>query len=161
VRALLIYLATTTARDPLPQSRDVLAELLWADSATTSRLNLRKALSNLRQLIGSTLREDANLSIWLDPAHCWSDVAEFERRAAAVGADVVALQGAVALYRDDFLKGFNLSLSYEFEAWALAEQTRLKLLLVDLLSRLSVAQQQRNNLPQAILTSRRLLDLEP
>lgn len=44
VRALLIYLAVT-ARS---QSRDHLAEFFWADTPASSRVNLRKALSNLQ-----------------------------------------------------------------------------------------------------------------
>ena len=44
-----------------------------------------------------------------------------------------ALARAVALYQDDFLAGFNLSLSYEFETWALGKQTELRTQLIDLL----------------------------
>ncbi|MFZ4663776.1 MAG: AfsR/SARP family transcriptional regulator, partial [Caldilineaceae bacterium] len=59
VRALLLYLAATDR----PQSRDHLAHLLWEDTPASMKVNLRKALSNLRQLIGNVLVEDAKESI--------------------------------------------------------------------------------------------------
>jgi DNA-binding SARP family transcriptional activator len=152
VRALLIYLAVTGR----PHSRDHLAELLWADTPASTRANLRKALSNLRQLIGNTLVEDGKESIALNGAQVWVDVVEFGRLIKGE-----ADQEAAALYQADFLTGFNLSLSYEFEAWALSEQSRLKSQMIDLLRRIATQHEARNTLSQAILTVRRLLDLEP
>ena len=160
VRALLIYLAVTAR----PHSRDHLAELLWADTLASTRTNLRKALSNLRQLIGAVLVEDAKDSITLNPQQLWVDVVEFGRL-----SQQGSVQEAVALYHADFLTGFNLSLSYEFEAWALSEQSRLKSQMVDLLRRLTTqhtstshsAGSPRHALTEAIQTVRRLLVLEP
>jgi DNA-binding SARP family transcriptional activator len=152
VRALLIYLAVTGR----PHSRDHLAELLWADTPASTRANLRKALSNLRQLIGNTLVEDAKESIALNGAQVWVDVVEFGRLIKG-GAD----QEAVTLYQADFLTGFNLSLSYEFEAWALSEQSRLKTQMVDLLRHLATQQEANSKRSEAISTVRRLLNLEP
>ncbi len=106
VRALLIYLAVTAR----PQSRDHLAEFFWADTPASSRVNLRKALSNLRGLVGDVLREDGKESILLDPQQVWVDVIEF--------AQLVKQERepeALQLYHADFLSGFNFSLSYEFE----------------------------------------------
>ncbi|MFZ4663774.1 MAG: AfsR/SARP family transcriptional regulator [Caldilineaceae bacterium] len=160
VRALLIYLAVTGR----PHSRDHLAELLWADTPASTRTNLRKALSNLRQLLGDRLVEDGKESIALDPQQVWVDVVEFGRLVKQ-GHE----QEAAELYRADFLHGFNLSLSYEFEAWVLGEQSRLKSQMVEVLRSLATnhtstslsAGSTRNTLSQAILTVRRLLDLEP
>ncbi len=152
VRALLIYLAVTGR----PHSRDHLAELLWADTPASTRPNLRKALSNLRQLIGNLLIEDAKESIALNGEQVWVDVVEFGRLSSQGAAPE-----AVSLYQADFLTGFNLSLSYEFEAWALSEQSRLKSQMVELLRSLATNHESRNTLSQAILTVRRLLDLEP
>ena len=152
VRALLIYLAVTGR----PHSRDHLAELLWADTPASTRANLRKALSNLRQLIGNTLVEDAKESIALNGAQVWVDVVEFGRLIKGGAA-----QEAVTLYQADFLTGFNLSLSYEFEAWALSEQSRLKTQMVDLLRHLATQQEANSKRSEAIQTVRRLLALEP
>ncbi|MFZ4660540.1 MAG: ATP-binding protein, partial [Caldilineaceae bacterium] len=91
-----------------------------------------------------------------DTQRVWVDVVEFGRLIQQ-GAD----QQAVALYQADFLTGFNLSLSYEFEAWALREQSRLKSQMVDLLRRLATQQEANSKRSEAISTVRRLLDLEP
>ena len=152
VRALLIYLAVTAR----PHSRDHLAHLLWEDTPASMKPNLRKALSNLRQLIGDLLVEEGKDLIALDPQRCWVDVVEFERLLKSA-----TLTEAAQLYTADFLDGFNPSLSYEFEAWALREQSRLKSGMVDLLRKLATQQETRHTLPEAIQTVRRLLALEP
>jgi len=152
VRALLIYLAVTAR----PQSRTHLAEFFWADTPASSRVNLRKALSNLRGLLGDVLLEDGKESILLDPQQVWVDVIEF--------AQLVEQERepeAIQLYHADFLRGFNFSLSYEFETWALSEQSRLKTQYVDLLRRLAAQQEADHKLGEAIATVRHLLALEP
>jgi len=157
-RALLIYLAVTRRA----HSRDALAELLWADTPATKRANLKKALSNVRTREGVALMEEGQRLVALDLERCWVDVAEFEQLADDTSADNVdALQRAVQLYQGDFLSGFNLSLSYEFEAWALGEQAHLKEQMVEALRRLAAGYAQRNDLTQAIAAMRHLLQLEP
>jgi predicted ATPase/DNA-binding SARP family transcriptional activator len=152
VRALLIYLAVTNR----PHSRDHLAELFWADTPASTRTNLRKALSNLRQLIGDILVEDGKESIAVRGEQVWVDAVEFGQLSKQSSE-----QEATDLYQADFLTGFNLSLSYEFEAWALGEQSRLKAQMVDLLRSLATQHESRSTLPQAIQAIRRLLQLEP
>ena len=152
VRALLIYLAVTAR----PHSRDHLAHLLWEDTPASMKTNLRKALSNLRQLIGDLLVEEGKELITLDPQRCWVDVVAFEHALKSA-----ALTEAAQLYTADFLDGFNPSLSYEFEAWTLREQSRLKSGMVDLLRKLATQQETSHTLPEAIQTVRRLLALEP
>jgi predicted ATPase/DNA-binding SARP family transcriptional activator len=163
-RALLFHLAATGC----PVGRDALAELLWADKPATARGNLKKALSNLRQLPSVPLLDLNDGQVALDTQRCWVDVLDFQRLASATKAandlddgHVAALRDASELYRGDFLAGFNLSLSAEFEAWALAEQQRLKLLAVQLLQRLADGYAQRGARSQAVQPLRRLLELEP
>ena len=152
VRALLIYLAVTAR----PHSRDHLAHLLWEDTPASMKTNLRKALSNLRQLLGDLLVEEGKDLIALDAQRCWVDVVAFEH-----ALNSGSLAEAAQLYAADFLAGFNPSLSYEFEAWTLREQSRLKSGMVDLLRKLATQHEARNTLTEAIQTVRRLLDLEP
>jgi predicted ATPase/DNA-binding SARP family transcriptional activator/Tfp pilus assembly protein PilF len=152
VRALLIYLAVTAR----PHSREHLSELLWADTPASKKVNLRKALSNLRQLLGDLLVEDAKESITLAAPQVWVDVRQFKQQIQQ-GLHEEPIQ----LYLADFLSGFNLSLSYEFETWALAEQSRLKAQMVDLLRRLALQQEANGALSEAILTVRRLIEMEP
>jgi len=172
-RALLIYLATTH----IAHSRDTLADLLWSDRPATAKSNLRKVLSNLRNLNGIRFGEDSSQLVALDLDNCWVDVTEFEALANGFGAASVdavdavdavdtvdtvdALARASQLYHGDFLAGFNISLSDEFEAWALGEQTRLKAQMTEALHRLAAIYAQQDKLTQAITTVRRLLVLEP
>ena len=158
-RALLIYLSVTRSA----HSRIALAELLWSDTPATAKGNLRKTLSNLRNLEGVEFSEDSSQSMALHLGGCWVDVTEFDQAArSALDADSLdTLVYAAQLYPDDFLAGFNISLSYEFEAWALSEQTRLRAQMVDVLQRLAEVQTQRGELTAAIATVRRLLELEP
>ena len=125
-RALLFYLATTHNA----HSRESLADLLWSDTPATAKNNLRRALSNLRNLEGIQFERDSSQLVALDRQTFWVDVVEFEALAVGAGVDaadtVNALARASQLYRGEFLAGFNSSLSAEFEAWALGEQTRLK-----------------------------------
>ena len=158
VRALLIYLAITGR----PHSRDALSELLWANTPKTKRDNLKKALSNLRNMDGVALLEEGQHLVALTPGSYWVDVVEFST--VANNGRLQAedeMQRVVAFYQDDFLAGFNISLSLEFEAWALGQQALLKEQQLSLLSRLARALEHHNQLPQAIATVRLLLQLEP
>lgn len=158
-RALLVYLASTQRF----HSRNALAELLWADTPTTARANLRRTLGNLRTLNGINFCMDSAQWLAFDPDNCWVDVVEFERLVSIPVAvdEIDPLVHAAQLYHDDFLAGFNLSVSYEFEAWALRERARLKGQMVEVLQRLAEQYEQRNELSAAIETIRHLLHLEP
>ncbi len=109
------------------------------------------------------LIEQGQQLVALDLARCWVDVIEFEQLAhgARAGDEIDGLARAAQLYHEDFLAGFNISLSYEFEAWALHERTRLKTLMVEMLRRLADGYVQCNRLPQAIAAVRHLLQMEP
>lgn len=152
VRALLIYLAATAR----PHSRDHLAHLLWEDTPASMKVNLRKALSNLHQLVGDVLVEEGNRVVALNMAQCWVDVHEFDQRYKHLGVDQ-----ATALYQAEFLNDFQIDITEDFEKWVLSEQTRLKLQMIDLLRLLAAQHEKARNLPDAICTVRRLLDLEP
>jgi DNA-binding SARP family transcriptional activator len=157
-RALLFYLAATTR----PHSREILAELLWADTPATARANLKKALSNLRTLSPIPLRTEAGAFETLDLTRCWVDVIEFAQIAECPTKQPVdALRRAAQLYTGDLLAGFNISLTYEFEAWALREQALRKEQMIAILQQLADAEAHQHLLEPAIQTLRRLLDLDP
>ena len=161
-QALLCYLAVTGR----PQTRPVLAGLLWGDMPEDkARMNLRKALTNLRRLVGPHLditRQAAALN--RDSAY-WLDVEVFEDRIgeSSTQTDIRGLCQAVELYRGDFLEGFYVRQALAFEEWALAEQARLRNLALGALHRLVVfyAGQGRAGLPDGINYAGRLLALEP
>ncbi len=159
-RALLYYLAVSGRAQP----RSVLAGLFWGGVAENhARRSLTMTLSNLRQLVGSyldiareTVAFDANSFYWLDTA-------VFEAGVMAVPSDqnIDALKQAINLYRGDFLEGFTLQDAPAFEQWLLVERNRLRERLLQALNLLADRLVDRNDLPQAIETIRRLLALEP
>ena len=152
VRALLIYLAVTAR----PYSRDHLADLLWGDAPDTARANLKKALSNLRQLLSKELVENGNELVALDPAQVWVDVCEF-RRLCQENCE----QEAIALYQGDFLTGFEIPACEKFEQWVREEQVGLQDLVIAALRTQTFHYAQHQQIAQAIKTVRRLLQLEP
>lgn len=111
--ALLVYLAVTGR----PHSRDALANLLWADKPRTARQNLKKAISTLRKNPLIPLIEQSDRLLRLDSQQLWMDITHFEAAANdAPNQTIDQLQQAIALYIDDFLAGFNISISLGFEA---------------------------------------------
>ncbi|MEM7530871.1 MAG: BTAD domain-containing putative transcriptional regulator [Chloroflexota bacterium] len=157
-RALLIYLAVTGR----PHSRDALFELLWADKPKAKRGSLTRALSNLRMLDGIELIEEGSQTVALDSDTYCLDVQEFTTLANQDALKNLAkIEQAIDLYQDDFLTGFNTSLSLGFEKWALAQQEQLRLLRCDLLNQLADSYIQQNKLSKAILTLRQWLIIEP
>lgn len=99
VVGLLAYLALY----PLPQPREVLAELFWPDAALNrARRSLADALYRLRRALGDGWLDAAAEQIALSPSpDVWVDVWEFDRL-VAVG-DPASLQQAQSLYLGDLL----------------------------------------------------------
>jgi DNA-binding SARP family transcriptional activator len=112
--ALLTYLAGQDRAVP----REVLAEFLWPERPReTSLANLRVALCRLRKKVGPWLQVNHD-SVTLQGS-VWTDFRELERLLAGQRAEE-----ALALYRGQFLAGFYLDASSEFENWLLIEQER-------------------------------------
>ena len=162
VRALLFYLVVTGRS----HHRPALAGLLWGDMAETTALtNLRKALTNLRKLVGPHLDISRRHVAFKPTSPYWLDVEQFEAAAgdSPDAPDFAVLQAAVELYQGDFLEGFYVRNAPEFEDWVLAQRTRLRELAVQALYRLTVhyIEQGEGGLTTALDYATRLLALEP
>lgn len=124
-QALLAFLAVKPAQRV---SREKIAALLWSSTGPDqARQSLRQTLSMLRKELTTTLGDshallDDNDLLGVDETVIACDVAEFESLAASGGE--AALKTAAALYRGDFLDGFNLN-EERFDQWVLAERDRL------------------------------------
>ncbi len=107
-QALLCYLAITGR----PHTRAMLAGLLWGElPEDDARRNLRSALANLRQLVGSHLAITRETLAFERAAPYWLDVEQFETGVAtadSVLSDLGRLQAAVALYQGDLLEGLSV-----------------------------------------------------
>ncbi len=153
IEALLVYLA----RQRRPLSRDVLAEMLWPErSQDQARSNLRVALHRLREQLDPYVvvtRQDIALK---PEAAVTLDVAQFEAHLAAA-----ELTAATALYQGDFLEGFYLNDSPDFEQWALLERERLRTLALAAYQQLIGQQAAAGQLDAAIDCAQHLLVLDP
>ncbi|GAC1325157.1 MAG: AAA family ATPase [Mycobacteriales bacterium] len=166
--ALLAYLAMTGH----PHSRDVLTALLWPDA---DRERARGALRRTRAVLNAATGGDCLVldrqSVALRGDQVVLDVTEFERQAGDVGHPhptgracprcVPPLAAAAALYRDDFLAGFSLRDSPEYDEWQAAEADRLRRRLADVLERLVLARVLAGHPGEALDEAHRWLALDP
>jgi DNA-binding SARP family transcriptional activator len=124
--ALLAYLAATGAS----HSRDALATLLWPEhDQSTARAYLRRALSELKRTTGGEfLAIDRETAALAPDTDLWLDVDQFRERLAmcethghpqtqACPECLSPLAEAVKLYQNDFLAGFTLRDSPDFDEW--------------------------------------------
>lgn len=185
--AVLCYLAVTGR----PQFRLVLAGLLWGDLPEEDACaNLRKVLSNLRDLVGDHLQITPH-TVTLDRERAyWLDVAEFLKRVerepdgpgdaetgarppemayysptdhprASLSSSLSALHEAAALYRGDFLDGFYVRHAPLFEEWVANQREGLRRLAGRVLQRLADLHAGRGECDVAMDYLARLLALEP
>lgn len=129
-RGLLAYLAVENDR---PHRRDILAGLFWPDLPDKhAQHSLSQALFSLRTLFLASPENPffqiTSQEIRLLGQHCWLDVQEFIELVQACeahghaaewscGACMVRLEQAAALYKGDFLAGFNLAGCPTFDEW--------------------------------------------
>ena len=151
--ALLAYLAVTGER----KSRETLAALLWPEhDSEHARAALRRTLSALSKALGGDFLDVERAAVALDPSDAWLDVTEFRGHlTGSRDAD------AVAMYRGDFLAGFGLRDSVEFEDWQFFEAETLKRELAGALERLAGERGAEGQFDGAIELARRWLALDP
>ena len=168
--ALLVYLAVTAQR----HSRDALATLFWPNySQSRARANLRRCISELKASLGGDvlLIEQENLS--LSPSSILrTDLFTFQEHLSACESHehpagtvcsecLPLLAEAASLYKNDFLFGFSLRDSTEFDLWQFAQSERLRGELSSVLNRLVYAFTDRERFDEAIRYARRWLALDP
>jgi predicted ATPase/DNA-binding SARP family transcriptional activator len=167
--ALLAYLAVTGR----PHARDSLAILLWPEAdAVQGRGGLRRALSELRQAFGPGILDTSEGCVALASGALRVDVLQFHSHLTRVAAHaheegalcpacITALREAVELARGDFLAGFSLRETEEFDAWQTLTTETLRLELSAALERLATALVERQEYAAALPYARRWLALDP
>ncbi len=167
--ALIAYLAVSRQR----QSRDALANLLWPEyDQPHARATLRRTLSTLNKALeGPWLNVDRE-TIGLEASpDLWIDVVVFYKRleecrthghpAAETCLDcLMPLTEAVALYRDDFLVGFSLRDSPNFDDWQFYQADSLRREFASTLERLVHCHSVLGDFEAAITYARRWLALD-
>ncbi|MET8986488.1 BTAD domain-containing putative transcriptional regulator [Nonomuraea wenchangensis] len=123
-RALLCYLAAV----PGPRPRAELAELLWGERPdANARGSLRLALSELRREVGGWLDIHRDQVRFLAEDACFVDHRQLSREPT--------VEGALRLWRGEFLDGVSFCDAPAFSCWLEAERRRVRLLLREALLR--------------------------
>jgi DNA-binding SARP family transcriptional activator len=156
-KALLCYLVVT-GKD---YTRSALAGLLWPEMPEANALmNLRKVLDRLKPHVAPYLLITRESIAFNQDASYWLDVTEFEA-GMATRSDIGRLQTAVALYRGDFLDGFDLPDAPRFDGWVLRQRARLRDAALDILHHLIMHFATQDTYELAITYARQLLAIEP
>ncbi|CAN5816627.1 AAA family ATPase [soil metagenome] len=167
--ALLAYLAVTGER----HTRDALAGLLWPEHGLSrARAALRRTLSTVGVLRRDGWLEVDRTGVNLAADDAWIDVERFHAALAECRMHdhsdnevcprcIPALEKAAALYRDDFMAGFGLRDSAEFDDWQYFQGERLRRELGGALERLTRGFSARRDWEPAIDHASRWLGLDP
>lgn len=156
--ALLAHLALSQR----PRAREVLCGLLWpAHDLDRARGALRRTLSTLRKGIGDDQIDTAGDAIALTREPRFELDVDHFRALAVEGAGLESLSDAVALFSGDFLEGFSLRDSPDFDDWQMDEAGALARELASALRRLVEQLVARGEFEQAVSYARRWLDLDP
>ncbi len=168
--ALLTYLAVTGR----PQTRDALAALLWPElDAQRARAALRATLGGLNQDVGKGLLSVQEDRIALAKGRGLEvDVQRFRELLGQVAAHghpmsrlcdacLAALSEAADLFEEDFLAGFTLASSVEFDDWQAYQAEEFRRGLAGVLEKLTFAHAIRGEHGSAIGYARRRVGLDP
>ncbi|HSN75935.1 MAG TPA: BTAD domain-containing putative transcriptional regulator [Anaerolineae bacterium] len=167
---LLAYLAATGR----PHTRDALATLFWPEQdEQRTHAALRRSLYDLGRTIGKDWleMEDHRVALPAQPG-LGVDVRRFCAWRTHVTAHdhtprslcddcLAALAEAAGLYQDDFLAGFTLKGSAEFDTWQTVTTESLRLDLAATLEKLAGALLARGEIERALPHARRWLALDP
>jgi DNA-binding SARP family transcriptional activator len=153
--ALLAYLAV--ASPPGFHRRDALLALFWPESdEERARSSLRQSVYSLRRSLGSEMIQSRGEEVGIDPERLSCDAARFDALLEAGDAE-----GALSLYRGDFLEGFHLPDAPEFERWVDAERERLRRQAAGAAWEISEVMEERGNGAEALRWARRARAFAP
>lgn len=142
--SLVAYLAVQTGY----HSRDTIGALLWPESDQSgARGALRRTLSVLHKALGGTGLHIEREAVALNQAEVWCDLVAFRTALAECGSHGHATQEvcercfepltqAASLYRSDFLQGFTLRDSAEFDLWQFQQSEHFRRLYAQALEKL-------------------------
>ena len=152
--ALLTYLAEAKG----PVAREALATLLWPEAEReTGRARLRRLLHRTEVELGQPVFDADRISIrWAKSVHLSLDSGHFE--SACDGGD---FEEACRTYRGDFLAGFSLADSVEFDDWVFFRREALRGRLIHALERLVACKNAAGQHYAAAVFANRLVELDP
>ncbi len=167
--ALMAYLALAE----LPQGRDLLATLLWPDlDQEHARGALRITLVALSSILPERWLTVDRQTIAIKREVVWVDTREFlallaQSRSHLHPPDTLCpdclnlLEYAIALYHDDFLTGFSLTDSAEFDDWQLFQRDWLRQECMGALRKVATYYGGEGQFQKALAVGRRWLAFDP
>lgn len=171
-RRKALALAAFLALAEHPQSRDLLATLLWPDlDQVHARSALRSTLPALTNLVPLPWLDLDRMALALNREVVWVDVDRFRTllagsRSHGHNPEVVCetcaqqLHQALALYRADFMTGFSLSDSAGFDDWQSQQRKWLSREQAGVLRRLSTYCAAQGQVTEALDNTRRWLETD-
>jgi predicted ATPase/DNA-binding SARP family transcriptional activator len=166
--ALLAYLAVTATA----HSREMLIDLLYPrQSRGRARADFRQTLSFLKNTIGEDWLTVEGPTVGLACGNdLWTDVHEFRALireehgpdSGAAGLERInRLTAANSLYQGDFLSGFYLKDSPQFDDWQFFEQEGLRRDYISVLEQLVIMLGKSGQIETAVEYGRRWLAMDP
>ncbi len=155
--ALLAYLAVEGGG----HERDALAAFFWPDyDASAALAYLRRTLWEINQMVGpGFLQVDRRQAAVVEDASVWLDVRALAR--ALADPDGEGLGQAVELYRGDFMAGFSLADTAEFDNWQRFQAEKWRTETGRGLERLSSRPGEQGGFEQALAYARQWVSLDP
>jgi DNA-binding SARP family transcriptional activator len=155
-RALIYYVAAQEGQ----LTRDKILAFFWPDhERSAAQPILRNMIHEVRKTLGDTFQAD-DQAIALTP-NTFVDSRFFSTTLNSSSSDLQRLKQALNLYKGDFLDGFNLSDSPQFEDWAASERERYRLMAMNGFTDLSHRQEAKREYPAALESIRRALAFNP
>lgn len=155
--ALLSYLAV----NEWPSSREVLATMLWPEcDERRARAGLRQVLASLNETpIGQWIETDREMISLRRDERLWVDTCRFNDLLEGTPTQET-LGEAIALYRDNFMTGFTLRDSAEFDNWQSMQTQVFQQKLIGALEQLVALQIAAQEPEKAIQSVRRWLMID-
>jgi Tol biopolymer transport system component/DNA-binding SARP family transcriptional activator len=149
--ALLVFLASSPGRE---QSREFVAELLWADmDREKAQRAVRQAIWQLKQEIADVLAPSRDRIALAEPI-------DFDRNSLIDAFNAGNLEEVVRLYRGEFLPDFATPGGRRFEQWAALERETLRGMAVRSAHELVRRQLEQGLARNALTIARRFRDVD-
>ena len=149
-RALIYYLAAQKGGS----TREKLLTFFWPDhERSAAQAILRTMIHDLRKYLGEAFQAEDQI-IALSP-DIFLDVRDFSTVLNSPLSDLQKLTEALDLYKGDFLEGFSLPDSPQFDDWAASERERYQLLAMNGFANLSHRHETMRDYPAALESARR------
>ncbi len=151
-RALLFYLAGQNGE----VARARLLSFFWPDHERSAAMPiLRTMIHELRKYLGEAFHADDKI-LSLSP-DTYIDLHDFTKALQSSSSDLKTLADALSLYRGDFLEGFPLSGSPQFDDWVNSERERSQVLAMNGFARLAHMYEGQANFALALELMQRAL----